>query len=130
MASNCLANCDTFKSVICHSFCLVCKNENFKKIETMELCLLCENELGKEPFVENPTEEAINNLLFRARERHKFRDNAVENFVSQTADKTAVDLINLKVRYHRKCYSDYANISKLERQRSGIMMQLKLVIPR
>ena len=81
----------------------------------MELCLLCENELGKEPFVENPTEEAINNLLFRARERHKFRDNAVENFVSQTADKTAVDLINLKVRYHRKCYSDYANISKLER---------------
>ena len=81
----------------------------------MEICLLCENELGKGSFVENPTEEAINNLLFRARERHKFRDNAVENFVSQTADKTAVDLINLKVRYHRKCYSDYANISKLER---------------
>ena len=84
MASNCLANCDTFKSVICHSFCLVCKNENFKEIETMELCLLCENELGKEPFVENPTEEAINNLLSRARERHKFRDNAVENFVSNS----------------------------------------------
>ena len=50
----------------------------------MELCLLCENELGKEPFVENPTEEAINNLLFRATERHKFRDNAVENFVSNS----------------------------------------------
>ena len=81
----------------------------------MELCLLCENELGKEHFVENPTEEAINNLLSKAREKHKFRDNAVENFVSQTADKTAVDLINLKVRYHRKCYSDHANISKLER---------------
>ena len=36
-------------------------------------------------------------------------------FLSETADKTAVDLINLKVRYHRKCYLDYANISKLER---------------
>ena len=81
----------------------------------METSIICEEELSKESFVERPTEDSFSNLLFRSRERAKFKDDLVTEFVERTVNSTPLELFTKKVKYHRMCYSSYANVSKVER---------------
>ena len=59
--------------------------------------------------------ESYENLLKRTRERAKYKDSKVVDFVERTITLSAIDMLNNNSRYHKSCYSDFANSSKLKR---------------
>ena len=59
-------------------------------------------------------------LLIRTRERVEYKDSQVMDFVKQTVNHTAEKLISDNARYHKKCYANFANASKVERAQKPV----------
>ena len=78
-------------------------------------CIICLENNTKKKFVLSPSFEALEKLLKRSRERASYKDNIVTSFVERTTDKTAKELFESKVCCHEICYSNLANVGKLER---------------
>ena len=79
----------------------------------MNECIICEGVCGK--LVDKPTESSYETLLEGTRERHRQRDQAVANFVERTVDVSPATLIENHATYHRVCYSNYTDKSKIDR---------------
>ena len=62
----------------------------------MNECIICNgSESGSESsndYVEDSSINSLENLLARARERHKFKDTSVSDFVERTGGLSAEDL--------------------------------------
>ena len=81
-----------------------------------DLCIICQ-EVKKIPLVENPSQESLENLLTRTRQRHHFKDLSVSKFVERTLNLSASELQVNNAKYHRTWYANFANVSKVERMR-------------
>ena len=81
----------------------------------MNECIICEEVGGK--LVNKPTESSFETLLERTRQRHRYRDQAGANFAECTVDVSPATLIENHATYHRVCYSNYPNKSKIDRER-------------
>ena len=47
----------------------------------------------------------------------EYKDSQVRDFVKRTTDHKAEKLISSNARYHKKCYANFSNTSKVERAR-------------
>ena len=47
-----------------------------------DLCIICQ-EVKKISLVENPSQESLENLLTRTRQRHHFKDLSVSKFITE-----------------------------------------------
>ena len=47
----------------------------------------------------------------------EYKDSQVRDFVKRTANHKAEKLISGNARYHKKCYANFSNASKVERAR-------------
>ena len=65
--------------------------------------------------IKNPNNEPLKKLLSLSRERAEYGDTKVFEFVERNKNLCADDLLNNKVCYHKKCYSDFTNIEKRNR---------------
>ena len=79
----------------------------------MECCIVCLD--STKPLVEDPSVDSFERLLERTRQRHEYKDSAVSEFFSRISDMTAQQLVQNKSKYHKKCYSNFANSSKVGR---------------
>ena len=79
-------------------------------------CFICLKKKGwSELFVQQLSQNAIENLLERTRERALYKDFRVTGFVGRTINVTSEELLKRKVAYHEGCYSSLANIANLNR---------------
>ena len=53
-----------------------------------DICIICQ-EVKKISLVENPSQELLENLLTRTRQRHHFKDLSVSKFVERTLNLSA-----------------------------------------
>ena len=83
------------------------------KCYIMNECIICEGVCWK--LVDKPTESSYETLLEGTRERHRQRDQAVASFVERTVDVSPATLIENHATYHRVCYSNYTDKSKIDR---------------
>ena len=65
---------------------------------------------------------SLQKFLERLRERVKYKDGSVMDFVEQTNDVVAADLLTHKIIYHEICYANIANTAKLEQAKSRVAM--------
>ena len=68
-----------------------------------------------EDSVANPRLDSIENVLSLSRERLEYGDTDVTGFVQRTINETAAIITECNGSYHRSCYKEFANRSKLER---------------
>ena len=80
----------------------------------MDRCIICQTE-NKDAFVERPSAELYETLLKRNRERSRYKDSKVIDFVERKTALNPLDTLHSNNRYRISCYSDFANISKLKR---------------
>ena len=81
----------------------------------MNECIICEEVGGN--LVDKPTGSSFKTLFERTRQRHKYRDQAVVKSSERTVDVSPATLIENHATYHRVCYSNYTNKSKIDRAR-------------
>ena len=87
-----------------------------RKTETdYKLCIICEQKKTTEDLVANPRLDSIENVLSLSRERLEYGDTDVTGFVQRTINETAAIITECNGSYHRSCYKEFANKSKLER---------------
>ena len=75
-------------------------------------CIVCQDAKGKENLWQHHEWK----LLECARERAKYRDGTVVELVERTKD-TLPSVRATNSSYHKSCYAEITNISKLERAR-------------
>ena len=80
----------------------------------MDRCIICQTE-NKDAFVERPSAELYETLLKRNRERSRYKDSKVIDFVERKTALNPLDTLQSNNRYRISCYSDFANTSKLKR---------------
>ena len=73
--------------------------------------------MKKISLVENPFQESPENLVTRTRQLHHFKDLSVSKFVERTLILSAPELLVNNAKFHRTCYANFANVSKVERMR-------------
>ena len=81
-------------------------------------CIICQQN-NQADLVDKPSEELFEKLLTRTRETVEYKDSQVTDFVKLTTNHTAGKLISDNARYHKKCYANFANTSKVERARKS-----------
>ena len=87
-----------------------------RKTETdYQKCVICQKKLATEALVAIPKHNSIVNLLNLSRERHKYGDTALAEFVQRTVNETALIIREKNGSYHRSCYKEFPNRSKLDR---------------
>ena len=65
----------------------------------MNECIICNGSESSNVHVEDPSINSLENVLARARERHKFNDTSVLDFVERTVGSSAEDLKTNNSRY-------------------------------
>ena len=104
-----------------YNFKLVSAMENLPGIKPIKkrkinidchLCILCQDKT-KEILCSSPSLDSFEKLLTRCRKRAKYKDISVIGFVGRTQNIEAADLANTDAKYHRSCYSKYANTQKV-----------------
>ena len=77
----------------------------------MDYCVICLNNKNTKDnkFVLNPSLDAFEKLLVRARERHNYKDSKVKEGV------TARELFDQHAQYPGSCYKSIPNIEKVQR---------------
>lgn len=80
----------------------------------MDRCIICQAE-NKDAFVERPSAELYETLLKRTRERARYKDSKVIDFVERKTALNPLETLNSNNRYHISCYSDFADTLKLKR---------------
>ena len=79
-------------------------------------CIICtKKSSNSKPFVKNSSLESFKKLLERSRERARYKDNCVLDFVTRTENLTPKELLDNNAKYHESCYSSFANTVKLQR---------------
>ena len=78
-------------------------------------CLICCKKGGKKTFVKNPSLSSIPKLTERVNDRVSYKDSAVRNLAERLTNVTPEELYDKNIVYHRDCYSEIANVEKLER---------------
>ena len=63
----------------------------------------------------NPTFDALEKLLSRTRERESYKDSSVSGSFKRMENYSAQELLEKKVKYHKSCYSSFANAHKVSR---------------
>ena len=89
--------------------------------------LLCNDKETSKSFVENPSLNLLEKVLSGPRERAKYRDSTLLNFVERTKGVTAVELLKSKCRYQESYYANFTNIGKLPRVKFFLLLLLILV---
>ena len=74
-------------------------------------CLICR----KKGFVKTPSLSLITKLIERVNDRASYKDSAVTNLAERLSNVTPEELFEKNIVYHRDCYSEIANVEKLER---------------
>ena len=62
-----------------------------------------------------PKHNSIANVFNLSRERHKYGDAAAAEFVQRTMNETTSIICEKDGSYHRSCYKEFSNRSKLNR---------------
>ena len=87
-----------------------------RKTETdYQKCVICQKKLAAEALVAIPKHNSIADVLNLSRERHKYGDAALAEFVQRTVNETASIICEKNGSYHRSCYKEFSNRSKLDR---------------
>ena len=87
-----------------------------RKTETdYQKCVICQKKLATEVLVAILKYYSIINVLNLSRERHKYRDTVLAEFVQRTVNETVSIISEKKGSYHRNCCKEFSNRSKLER---------------
>ena len=79
------------------------------------LCIICLIKKPKESVIKEPKLISIKNLLSILRERYRYCNSKVAEFISRTKEGTGTDIISEKEKYHRYCYRDVPTKVKKER---------------
>ena len=66
-------------------------------------------------LVFNSTLDALEKLLSRNRERESYKGSSVSGSVKRKENYSAQELLGKKVKYHKSCYSSFANADKVSR---------------
>ena len=86
-----------------------------RKTETnYKLCIICQSSKSSEPKLVEPKLESLENLLAIVTGRHKFGDASVSEFVFRIKASSPADIRKNGGMYHRSCFKDFGNKSKLE----------------
>ena len=80
----------------------------------LNICILCQG-THSGTLVETPELKSVDNLLEVVKERVLYKDTSVANISKRIKDFNAEQLIRLKVKYHRECYSSVTNKTLLRR---------------
>ena len=87
-----------------------------RKTETdYQKCVICQKKLAAEALVAIPKHNSIADVLNLSRERHKYGDAALAEFVQRTVNETASIICEKNGSYHQSCYKEFSNRSKLDR---------------
>ena len=78
------------------------------------LCLICQ-EQSTVKVIKNPNNESLKKFLSLSREQAEYGDTKIFEFVEKIKNLCADGLLNNKVCYPRKCYSEFTNIEKRNR---------------
>ena len=85
----------------------------------MDECFKCQQ--GKhDSLVFNSTIDALEKLLSRTRERESYKGSSVSGSVKRVENYSAQELLRKKVKYHKSCYSSFANVDKVSRAEKKI----------
>ena len=94
----------------------------------MDWCIICQAE-NKDAFIERPSAELYKTLLKRIRERARYKDSKVIDFVERKTALNPLDTLNSNNRYHKSCYSDFAKLkSALKRYNDSITQENSTLI--
>ena len=86
-----------------------------RKTETdYQNCAICQKKLATEALVATPKLNSIANVPILSRERHKYGDPAVAEFVQCTLNKTASVIYKKYESYHQSYYKQFSSRSKLD----------------
>ena len=66
-------------------------------------CFICLGKDGQKFFVQQPSQNAIQNVLERTRERVSYKHFRVIDFVERTKNVTSEELLKRKVLYNEGC---------------------------
>ena len=80
----------------------------------MDECFICQQR-KHDSLVLNPTLDALEKLLSRTRERESYKDSSVSGSFKRMENYSAQELLEKKVKYHKSCYSSFANAHKVSR---------------
>ena len=79
------------------------------------LCIICQENQQKKDVTKVIAVESIEILLYRCRERARYKDSKVIDFTERVKNITAIDILNNKGFYHRECYKIFSNKSEMNR---------------
>ena len=77
-------------------------------------CIICLETDLKKISVASPTLDSFLKLLERSRQQAQYMDNSVMDFVEHTRDLNPNDLLAKNASYHKSCYADIGNTTKIE----------------
>ena len=80
----------------------------------MDECFISQQGKHDSP-VFNPTFDALGKFLSRTREQQSYKNSSVSGFVKQMENYSAKELSDKKFKYHKSCYSSFANADKVSR---------------
>ena len=78
-----------------------------KSVLDYNSCIICQQPQASKDVTRLISIESIGSLLYRCRERDKFKDDKVFEFVGRTKNLTAQDIIYNTGFYHRECYKSF-----------------------
>ena len=88
-------------------------------------CIICLETDAKKIYVAFPTLDSFLKLLERSRQRAQYMDNSAMDFFERTRDLNPEDLLAKHTSYHKSCYADIANTTKIERTKNCTTTSLK-----
>ena len=95
---------------------------NMNPTTNFELCIKCQKPGGA--LVRSP--QSHQNFIDNVRERAKYGESGYLQIASRVADLTANDLIELDTTWHRECFQETTNVTKIHRAKSRYEKGLKL----
>ena len=99
----------------------------------MNECIICNGSESSNVYVEDPSINSLENVLARARERHKFKNTSVLDFVERTVGSSVENLKTNNSRYMKAWWKLFfwhifqtENINVWHRLLAGIERRLYL----
>ena len=90
--------------------------------------LICRKKGAKRDFVKTPSLSSITKLIERVNDRASYEDSTVRNLAERLSNATHKELFEKNIVYHRDCYSEIANVEKLERAKNATQIQQNMRI--
>ena len=77
-------------------------------------CVICLETDAKKISVASPTLGSFRKLLEQSAIPAQCMDNSIIDFVEHTRDFNPEDLLTMNASYHKSCYADIGNTTKIE----------------